>query len=108
MEPPKPAQVAGIAGVCVRNWGWMKFSGTRFWRREWDSNSCYGDRVVFCLEMGAMSDRLSLILTDRSDSIEVPASNKKSNHLAQNGLAFRYKPSIAVGTGSRSGALLDP
>src|SRR5947208_173958 len=35
---PKPAQVTGIAGFCVMNWGWMKFSGTRFWRRGRDSN----------------------------------------------------------------------
>ena len=39
---PNSAQVSGIAGVCVENWGWMKFSETRFWRREWDSNPRYG------------------------------------------------------------------
>jgi hypothetical protein len=34
------------------------------------------------------------------------AGKQKSNNLARNGLAFLCKPSIAVGTGSRGGALL--
>jgi hypothetical protein len=74
----------------------------------WLSPKCHPDRIEACSMLGKPrrvperdSNPLPYDRRNGSNAKFSPANRQKSNHLAQNGLAFLCKPSIAVRTGSR-------